>query len=150
MGAIRDDAGKPGATGAHKPPDGGIPSSSFCQRAPQSIPSHRAIPSHVCVRQINKVFASGLLVGCKRIDLRGNRFQRWDAEVVRRAIEAGRSKGLGFDPSEVLLDDQDWRPDPRLCTTHKAVWVERSSDFRLRLGMPSKMLFCEKDLPVRP
>ena len=96
------------------------------------------------MRLMNEIFASGVLSRVEKIDLSGNLFQKWDAEEIRAAIETGKAKGLGFDPERVLLGDQDLRPQPNMCTTLKVGFVERSTDFRLRQGMPSSMIFAEK------
>ena len=102
------------------------------------------------MKQMCKALESGELVGCRKLDLRGNLFQVWDVRVVEAAIAAGVGKGRGFAPKEVLLNDQDPREDPRLCTTHRSVVVKRSSDFRIRAAMPQAMLFCEPSSEKKP
>ena len=62
------------------------------------------------------LLGSGLLVGCGRIDLRGNHFRPRDLELLEAAIKRGKAKGLGFDPQDVKLHAQKGRPDPRMCT----------------------------------
>ena len=102
------------------------------------------------MRQMCKVLESGELVGCRKLDLRGNLFRTWDVREVEAAIEAGVGKSRGFAPKEVLLNDQDPREDPRLCTTHRSVVVTRSSDFRIRAAMPQEMYFCEPSSERKP
>ena len=58
---------------------------------------------------ICKVFASGALTYCERIDMRNNRFMPWDVEQIQRAIQEGVRRGVGFQPSFVLLGAQNAR-----------------------------------------
>ena len=66
-----------------------------------------------------KLFASGLLAGCVRIDLRGNHFRERDVRLLATAIQEGMAVGKGFQPSDVRMTDMEPRADPRMCTTHR-------------------------------
>lgn len=67
-----------------------------------------------------ELFATGVLVGCLRIDLRGNHFRPHDIELIEAAIKKGRARGLGFEPTDVKIHAQKGRPAPRLCTKMEA------------------------------